>query len=205
MKAGKCMIMPLHLLTRFINKSAFKNYYKIRAIPPARSRVNEGIINYEKYCVEAQMIRKLIGWFITAFSIALLAHPVLGNGSQNELNKKVVLAFYEQAINQKDFAAASKYLGPRYIQHNQRAGDGIDGLKNFITFLQEKFPQSHSTIKRVFANGDYVILHVHAIREPGTRGMAIIDIFRLDKGKVVEHWDVHEDIIENPANGNGMF
>ena len=41
--------------------------------------------------------------------------------------------------------------------------------------------------------------------EPETRGMAIVDIFRLDEGKVVEHWDVHEDIIENPSNGNGMF
>jgi predicted SnoaL-like aldol condensation-catalyzing enzyme len=151
------------------------------------------------------MTRKLTGLFIAAFSLALVTHPVLGNESQQEINKKVVLAFYEQAINQKDFAAASKYLGPRYIQHNQRAADGAEGLKNFIAFLREKFPQSHSTIERVFADGDYVILHVHALREPGTRGMAVVDIFRLDKGRVVEHWDVHEDIIENPANGNGML
>ena len=151
------------------------------------------------------MLRKLIGLFIPAFLLALLTHPVLGNESLKEINKKAVLAFYEQGINQKDFAAASKYLGPRYIQHNQRAADGADGLKNFIAFLRDKFPRSHSTIKRVFVDGDYVILHVHTVREPGTRGMAIIDIFRLDKGKVVEHWDVHEDIIENPSNGNGMF
>jgi predicted SnoaL-like aldol condensation-catalyzing enzyme len=150
------------------------------------------------------MIRKL-GWFITVLSLALLTHPVLGNEAQKENNKKVVLAFYEQAINQKDFAAASKYLGPRYFQHNQRAADGAEGLKNFVAFLKDRFPRSHSTIKRVFVDGDYVILHVHAVREPGTRGMAVVDIFRLDKGKIVEHWDVHEDIIENPANGNGMF
>ena len=150
------------------------------------------------------MIRRL-GLFILFFSLALLAHSVMGNDSQKEINKKVVLAFYEQAINQKDFAAASKYLGPRYIQHNQRAADGADGLKNFIAFLKEKFPQSHSTIKQVFVDDDYVILHVHAVRDQGTRGMAVVDIFRLDKGKIVEHWDVHEDILEKPANGNGMF
>ncbi len=151
------------------------------------------------------MIRKLIGLFIAAFIPTLLTHPVMGNESRKEINKKAVLAFYEQAVNQKDFAAASKYLDSRYIQHNQRAIDGADGLKNFIAFLREKFPQSHSTIKRVFVDGDYVILHVHAVREPGTRGVAVVDIFRLDRGKVVEHWDVHEDIIENPSNGNGMF
>jgi len=50
-----------------------------------------------------------------------------------------------------------------------------------------------------------VILHVHAVREPGSPGIAIVDIFRLKKGKIVEHGDVHEDIIDKPANPNGMF
>ena len=48
----------------------------------------------------------------------------------------------------------------------------------------------------MFAEGDYVILHVHAVREPGTRGRAIVDIFRLEDGKIVEHWDVAQDIPE---------
>ncbi len=126
-------------------------------------------------------------------------------GVREEENKRIVREFYEQALNRKDFAAAEKYLGPRYIQHNQRAADGKEGLKAFIGFLREKFPRSQSEIKKTFADGDYVILHVHAVREPGTRGVAIVDIFRLESGKIVEHWVVHEDIIENPANGNGMF
>ncbi len=134
----------------------------------------------------------------------LMPYAVRAETKQEE-NKRGVVDFYEKAINQKDFEAASKYMGPRYIQHNQRAADGIDGLKNFIAFLKEKYPKSHSEIKRVFADGDFVILHVHAIREPGTRGMAVVDIFRLEKGKIVEHWDAHEDIIDKPANPNGMF
>ena len=120
-------------------------------------------------------------------------------------NKKNVVEFYEKAINQKDFDAASKYLGSRYIQHNPTAPDGAEGLKGFIGFLKSKFPGSKSEIKRVFAEGDYVILHVHAVREPGTRGRAIVDIFRLENGKIVEHWDVAQDIPEKPANSNGMF
>jgi predicted SnoaL-like aldol condensation-catalyzing enzyme len=120
-------------------------------------------------------------------------------------NKKTVVDFYEKAINQKDFDAASKHLGSRYIQHNPTAPDGKEGLKGFIGFLRSKFPNAKSEIKRVFAEGDYVILHVHAVREPGTRGRAIIDIFRLENGKIVEHWDVAQDIPEKPANANGMF
>jgi predicted SnoaL-like aldol condensation-catalyzing enzyme len=59
--------------------------------------------------------------------------------------------------------------------------------------------------KRVFADGDYVILHVHVTREPGARGSAHVDIFRLDGGKVAEHWDVDEPIPAGAANPNGPF
>jgi predicted SnoaL-like aldol condensation-catalyzing enzyme len=115
-----------------------------------------------------------------------------------EANKKAVLEFYEAGLNKKDFEAAAKYFGPKYIQHNPGAPDGM-------IFLKEKFPQSHSEIKKVFADGDHVILHVHAVREPGTRGRAIVDIFRLENGKIVEHWDVAQDIPDKMPHNNGMF
>jgi predicted SnoaL-like aldol condensation-catalyzing enzyme len=137
--------------------------------------------------------------------LLLAATPLRAADTPQEANKKTVVAFYEAAINQKDFAAASQYLGPRYVQHNPTAKDGPDGLKGFLQFLREKFPQAHSDIKRVFADGDFVILHVHAVREPGTRGAAIVDIFKLENGKIVEHWDVRQDVPETAANGNGMF
>jgi predicted SnoaL-like aldol condensation-catalyzing enzyme len=132
------------------------------------------------------------------FSLPVCAADLAGN-------KKTVVEFYEQAINRKDFDAASKHLGSRYIQHNPVAADGAEGLKGFIGFLKSKFPDAKSEIKRVFAEGDYVILHVHAVREPGTRGRAIVDIFRLENGKIVEHWDVAQDVPEKAANANGMF
>ena len=123
---------------------------------------------------------------------------------QMEENKKIVTAFYDAVLNQKDFDAASKFLGSRYTQHNPTAADGPEGLKRFVAFLKEKFPNNRGEIKRVFADGDYVIVHVHAVREPGTRGNAIVDIFKLENGKVVEHWDVVQPIPEKPANNNGM-
>ena len=125
--------------------------------------------------------------------------------SQQDQNKRIVTEFYEKALNQKDFDAAASYFGPHYIQHNPTARDGIEGFKAFIQTLREKFPNSHSEIKHAYADGDYVILHVHAVREPGTRGLAIVDIFRLVNGKIVEHWDVRQDVPEKAANDNGMF
>jgi len=120
-------------------------------------------------------------------------------------NEQIVRDFYEAAINQKNFEAASKFLGPKYIQHNPTAADGAEGLKNFIQTLRDKLPKYHSRIVRAFSDGDYVILHVHNQREPNTRGFAIVDIFRLQNGKIVEHWDVRQEIPETAANNNGMF
>ena len=144
---------------------------------------------------------------VAAAVLALASMPAQAASKQQmEINKKNVIAFYDAAINKKDFEAAKKYFGAGYKQHNPVAADAPEGLKGFIAFLKDKFPNAKSEFKRVFADGDYVIVHVHAVREPGTRGNAIIDIFRLDnKGKVVEHWDVTQPIPEKAANENGMF
>jgi predicted SnoaL-like aldol condensation-catalyzing enzyme len=127
-----------------------------------------------------------------------------GNSPKEEANKKLVTEFYERVLNQKDLDAIDRYVGP-YKQHNPMAGDGPEGLKGYIAYLRKSSPQSHSDIRKVFAEGDYVILHVHAVREPGSRGLAIVDIFKVDNGKLVEHWDVIQEIPEKPANGNTMF
>lgn len=145
--------------------------------------------------------------FVATMSVLVCFTAAVGaqGSSQQDQNKRIVLEFYDKALNQKDFDAASAYFGPHYIQHNPTARDGIEGFKAFIQFLREKFPNSHSEIKHVYADGDYVILHVHAVREPGSRGLAIVDIFRLVNSKIVEHWDVRQDIPETVANSNGMF
>lgn len=125
--------------------------------------------------------------------------------SSLEANKKAVQEFYDIIINKKDFESARKYIGDRYKQHNPLVADGPEGLRTFIEFLKTNFPDARSEIKRIFADGDYVILHVHSIRPPNMRGRAIIEIFRLENGKIDEHWDVIQEIPEESANLNGMF
>jgi len=148
-------------------------------------------------------------------TFALLVLVILGTvgmsqgfaagSAQEETNKKNVVEFYKAMINQKDFEATSKYVGSRYIQHNPMGADNLEGIKNFIQFLKEKMPDAHWELKRVFADGDYVITHGHTISKPGDRGMAAMDIFRLEEGKIVEHWDVVQPIPEKALNTNTMF
>ncbi|NUP30269.1 MAG: SnoaL-like domain-containing protein, partial [Streptomycetaceae bacterium] len=61
------------------------------------------------------------------------------------------------------------------------------------------------TPKRIIAEGDLVAVHSHYVNYPGDRGSAILDLFRVRNGKIVEHWDIIQAVPETSANGNGMF
>ena len=69
--------------------------------------------------------------FLVTASITLAPAAYAADQKQMEENKKVVLQFYETAINLKDFEAASKFLGSRYIQHNPRAADAESAPRLF--------------------------------------------------------------------------
>ena len=151
-------------------------------------------------------MKKMYALLVLAILGAVGMSPAYGAGSaQEDINKKNVVEFYNAMINQKDFEATSRYVGSRYIQHNPMGADNLEGIKNFIQFLKEKMPDARWELKRVFADGQYVITHGHTISKPGDRGMAAMDIFRLEDGKIVEHWDVVQPIPEKALNSNTMF
>jgi predicted SnoaL-like aldol condensation-catalyzing enzyme len=124
----------------------------------------------------------------------------------SEENKKIAIAFYDKLINEFDAEGAfAQYGGKTYTQHTPVIEDGPEGLVKFISWLRSTYPNSHMEIKRAFAEGDMVILHCRWVRSPGERGDAVVDFFRVEDGKVVEHWDVIQPIPENAANNNTMF
>lgn len=124
-----------------------------------------------------------------------------------ENNKRIIREFYELALNKKDTDAAAKYIISKgYKQHSPTVGDGIEGFKEFFANRNKEFPQSRAVVKRVLAEGDYVVCHVHSSRVPGGKQeFAAIDIFRLEEGIICEHWDVVQKIPEKSKNPNGMF
>jgi predicted SnoaL-like aldol condensation-catalyzing enzyme len=126
--------------------------------------------------------------------------------SKSEENKRIVVAFYQKALFEGDVDTAIRlYGGPHYTQHTPFAGDGFDGLREYVKWIAKNYPNTRGEIKRVFADGDYVFLHCHYTGFFGPNGDAIIDIFRLENGKLVEHWDVIQAIPEKSLNKNTMF
>ncbi len=60
-------------------------------------------------------------------------------------------------------------------------------------------------LKRVIAEDDLVVLHYHLKMTPDDLGQAVVDIFRVEDGRIVEHWDVLQPVPAESANTNTMF
>ena len=145
---------------------------------------------------------------ISLFCLSLLGGFTSAHAAESEVaksNAATVVAFYNKALNDKNAEAAIAMMGPTYTQHDAHIADGKVGFRQFITGFAKKYPQSHSDIVRVVANDDYVVLHVHMIRTPGTAGDAVMDIFRLENGKLVEHWGVLQPVPATLPHKNTMF
>lgn len=126
--------------------------------------------------------------------------------NDEESNKEAVVAFYEMTFqDHKPAEAAQRYIGDEYIQHNPHLPDGAEPFVNFFEGFFEKNPEAHNEIKRVIAEDDLVVLHVHSKANPEDRGRAVVDIFRLEDGRIVEHWDVAQPVPESSANDNTLF
>uniref|UniRef100_UPI003EBBBEC9 nuclear transport factor 2 family protein n=1 Tax=Agrobacterium leguminum TaxID=2792015 RepID=UPI003EBBBEC9 len=107
-------------------------------------------------------------------------------------------------FNKHDIAAAA-VVAEEYRQHNPEVPDG---QKPFVCLFAGFFKdnaQSKAEIVRSSADGNLVWLHVHATNGTGDCGQAIVDIFRVRDGKLVEHWDVMQAVPRAAVNKNTMF
>ena len=119
-----------------------------------------------------------------------------------EANKRAVRSFYELAFNGKEpEEAVAKYVGDRYVQHNPQAADGPEAFIGFV----RAFPELSVEIKRIVAEDDIVVTHGLVKFSADDRGTVAADLFRLEEGKIVEHWDVLQPFPEESANDHPMF
>lgn len=121
-------------------------------------------------------------------------------------NKKVVRDFYETAfVKHLPGDAMKNFVGEKYIQHNPHVANGPEPFISYFTAFFKKNPKATTEIKRMISEGDLVVVHAHSRASEKDLGYAAIDIFRLENGKIVEHWDAVQPVPEKSANSNTMF
>ncbi|GAA3612657.1 ester cyclase [Flavivirga amylovorans] len=120
-----------------------------------------------------------------------------------EANEKLVSDFYQEFFGDKNLESIHKYIGDIYIQHNPSLADGKQAL---IDWASPWFPTASKEtidVQKLFAADDLVFIHTKTGLEP--RPTSVMDVFRVEDNKLVEHWDVIQRVPKVVANDHPMF
>ena len=118
-------------------------------------------------------------------------------------NKELALTAVVDVFNKRDMTAFDKYFTKNYIQHNPLVPDGLEAVRKWVTTLPKDFRYDPGVITE---SDNIVMIHARLNNLYGKTYIAV-DIFRVENGKLAEHWDVLQEEVpaEKSASGNPMF
>lgn len=127
--------------------------------------------------------------------------------AREDQNKATILRVYDEIFGQGKTELVSGLFSKNYIQHNPMVPNGPEGLIGYVKTLKSQRLAPVLTIKHILADGDLVAVHWHSSTTPENEstGQAGFDLFRLDNGTIVEHWDMIQNVSAKTASGNSMF
>jgi predicted SnoaL-like aldol condensation-catalyzing enzyme len=126
---------------------------------------------------------------------------------KTEANKALVRAFVDDVlVNGRLERISAYYDGDRYVQHNPQITDGLSGLSTALkTMAEQGIAIRYERIRMLLGEGNFVLVASEGTL--GGKSSAFYDLFRVEAGKIAEHWDTIEAIPPRSAwkNGNGKF
>lgn len=117
---------------------------------------------------------------------------------QEARNKKLVLEAFDALFNRRDFDAAERYWSPNYLQHSAAIGAGRDGLFALVHSVHRQYESA-----LVVAEGDNVMVHGR-FSGGGRPTRIVVDILRIEDGRIAEHWDVMQDEATRADSKSGL-
>ncbi len=126
--------------------------------------------------------------------------------SRQQENIELVRRFYDEVFNAHDISKLDEFMKDDYIQHNVNVADGKDGFIEFSKIFFDLQPKME--IKKIFCNeNDEVCVFFKCTCEKNGMINKVIDIYRIEDGKLAEHWDVVEHDVGNAQSrsGNPLF
>ncbi|WP_394746896.1 nuclear transport factor 2 family protein [Spongiimicrobium salis] len=124
---------------------------------------------------------------------------------KTDANKALVKELIEQVFIAGRSNTITNYISTtQYDQHNPMVKDGLSGLSEAITYLSSQNNMfKYYKIHRLLGQGNFVLAVVEG--EWNQKPHVFYDLFRVKDGKVVEHWDVVNEIPQKMAHQNGLF
>lgn len=124
--------------------------------------------------------------------------------TQADNNKQIAITAYQRIFGDLDLTGVDELISKDFIQHNPTLPDGPEGVKTVVKMLvSQGVPKQKVVFKHVVAEDDIVILHSRT--EMGGKEWRFIDIYRIENGKLAEHWDAMMQMPDAPVNNNPMF
>jgi predicted SnoaL-like aldol condensation-catalyzing enzyme len=126
---------------------------------------------------------------------------------KTEANKALAVSLIEDVLMGKNPSKIGDYISSEaYHQHNPQIKDGLTGILEAVEYLTSQNNMfKYTKIHKVLGEGNFV-LTVSEGEWNGGKKHAFYDLFRMKDGKIVEHWDVIQEIpTEGLAHNNGMF
>jgi predicted SnoaL-like aldol condensation-catalyzing enzyme len=147
-------------------------------------------------------MRLLLSLLIVSLALTANAEAAECRLKPKDVVTRFMTLFY---VDKKVREAFETWVDPGYVQHNPMAATGRDAAINFLEPFFAQHPDIHYSIARIIADGNLVAVHSHGNFAADDRGIAVVDILRVEGCKVMEHWDVVQPVPEKSANSNGMF
>ncbi|MCR9101139.1 MAG: nuclear transport factor 2 family protein [bacterium] len=127
------------------------------------------------------------------------------NLSETEANKALAVSIVQDVLMGQNPDNIANYIAEDYVQHNPGIDNGLQGIQDAVAFLisiDNMF--QYNTIHKVMGEGNFVLTISEGTWNDTSN--AFYDLFRMENGKAVEHWDVIQPVpTEGLANDNGMF
>lgn len=125
-------------------------------------------------------------------------------------NKQVVANFANEVLINHKMDNITTFINPsKYLQHNSMVADGLDGFGEAMKYMQSQgMVMEYDTVHKILGQGNFVLtVSEGKFGANGGEHVAFYDLFRLENGQIVEHWDVIEPILPEAKrkNDNGKF
>jgi predicted SnoaL-like aldol condensation-catalyzing enzyme len=125
---------------------------------------------------------------------------------KTKANKALAVALIEDVLMGKNPGKITEYISAeQYHQHNPQIKDGLNGIVEAVQYLSSQNNMfKYTKIHKVLGEGNFVLTVSEG--EWSGKSHSFYDLFRMKDGKIVEHWDVIQEIpTKGLAHNNGMF